>query len=793
MKYYGYFRDIKENALYTVNITTEKGTASKQITLTDSPFITEMESNDDTIYRPLKGQTATVSVLTDELMTEVFTGKAQGTKVELFKQVNKQNILQWTGYVEPNLYSMGYDKVKEVVEINCIDGLSTLKYFPYLVDNKQILSIKDIICFILNKCNCYNYFCISDNSYIEDPDESIIDKLYLSEQNFYEAKDEGETDEDVAWDMWTVLEQIAQYLGVTAVAEKDIVYFLDYDAMAKGDHQYYKYNLKDKTKIKVGTKNEPYDISHSLSGCSLSIGDVYNKATIVAELNTFDNILPNPFDNIKNITADSDPLVGLSINFNAGVYGEVVKGYDGNMEVLVDRVYDPQHKKYTDYHALALKLYDSDDFTLYRYNLGDKLNYTDTKTLQGAVLARYFVKKMDKETSDNFLLYLERLLGLETDADLDKWFSDNEISSFEFEDYIMLLNPTQNHISNSLQELYPYFETKGGGNAFYGGDNSYLIISGSYIFHYFDDDPYPIPDSADVDIREGRYFIDKGQAYILCKLQLGDYYWDGNLWTKEAKTFKLPFLKMSASEDDRRADNIMFKENKFPNTVSWRIGTKEEGYMIPTCNNVYYCGLPDGYVIQGTPKFTMYKPFDPNYHSSGTGIDQGQWYKMNRVFLKDFGIKSVIADSTFGDNNDTDTKYSIIIDETYVKELGELTYKINTWDNKKPNYSGVVYKSGTNYLYLDRVWNKALSEEVEGMEFEDQVSDGSLRFEWWKIYKIYKQYKQPTLRLTVNPHNQYTMLGVYTTPSLADKLFIADSINTDYRNNVQEINLIEKV
>jgi hypothetical protein len=33
----------------------------------------------------------------------------------------------------------------------------------------------------------------------------------------------------------------------------------------------------------------------------------------------------------------------------------------------------------------------------------------------------------------------------------------------------------------------------------------------------------------------------------------------------------------NADGDDRRADALMFKENKFVNTVSWRIGTNETG------------------------------------------------------------------------------------------------------------------------------------------------------------------------------------------------------------------------
>ena len=51
----------------------------------------------------------------------------------------------------------------------------------------------------------------------------------------------------------------------------------------------------------------------------------------------------------------------------------------------------------------------------------------------------------------------------------------------------------------------------------------------------------------------------------------------------------------------------MFKANSIPNTVSWRIGTKEKGYLIK---------MPSNEVISGLPILTVFKPFDPNFHNA---------------------------------------------------------------------------------------------------------------------------------------------------------------------------------
>ena len=71
--------------------------------------------------------------------------------------------------------------------------------------------------------------------------------------------------------------------------------------------------------------------------------------------------------------------------------------------------------------------------------------------------------------------------------------------------------------------------------------------------------------------------------------------------------------------------------------------------------------MPDSTVaINGLPKLTVYKPIDPTWNG------KGQYYKMNCVFLKDFAIKAIVGDPTFSKANDTDTNYSMVIDEDYI-------------------------------------------------------------------------------------------------------------------------------
>nr|DAV01309.1 MAG TPA: hypothetical protein [Caudoviricetes sp.] len=76
----------------------------------------------------------------------------------------------------------------------------------------------------------------------------------------------------------------------------------------------------------------------------------------------------------------------------------------------------------------------------------------------------------------------------------DDWMSRNDISSINFSDYIMMLNPDTNHISNDDIEKYPYFQTTvSDTTSLFGGDNAYLVIKGNYCFHPYSNTPYPIP------------------------------------------------------------------------------------------------------------------------------------------------------------------------------------------------------------------------------------------------------------------------------------------------------------
>lgn len=804
MIYSGSFADIN-NKVYKVTISTNSGNQTKSVTLGGSPFVTEMDSDEKVIYTPVKYQTATVSIISPDYNFDIYSPKAQGSKVVL---TDESGAVVWTGFVTPNLYDMGFVEEREEIEIECIDGLSTLQYFKYKTEKKSVITFLQIIRKLLAQCNSYTYFYFPDNIQLsKDYTTSILGQLYISEENFFDKKEDEETDDEVAWTMQEVLEEICQFLGVTAVADGDSVYFLDYDAIRQGRNSYYKYeidgiNVPEEVTVSFSKTIKAEDYSES--GATLSLDNVYNKVSVKADLYTFEKVIPDIYETLENITKDSDTALQTEILANEGMWGEVVQNKIGNtapannnMQVMVDRVYNPSKKEYGAFNAVFVKYFNNPYYKFFKYsgstgyditNNVKGLNYTDTKTMYGASIAKFYVKQL-KNSMPYYRGWILMNIWGKADANTRAWYLDallreNDVTSVDFKNYIVMLNPPANHIPNEQIENYPYFQTVvTDTSALFGGENSYLIISGDVIYHYMNDDPYPIPEG-ECDIREGRYYIDEGQAYLLARLQWGSKYWNGSQWQESKCTFKIPFVKSGASNSERRADNTMYKANSIPNNVSWRIGTKEKGYLI---------SMPSDEVISGLPVLTVFKPFDPNFHSSKSGKNKGQHYQFNCVFLKDFQIKAIVGDPSFSGNSDTDTVYTNIINDEFVTELKEIKFKIATWDNKKPNYSAVAYKYAGIYHYLDKTYNLACSAgEADWIGSDNKEAASGLRQEEHLIYKLVNQYSSPSVILNLSLRNDNKIYGLYGDTTISGKKFIVDCMNIDYKQNKQELKLIEK-
>lgn len=762
MKYTSYFYSLRGDKYDVTIVTNNDDSTTREITLGVQPFVTEMDSSDDNIYKPVKYQAATVNIVTSgesDYMFDLYSGEADGTRVTL----SKSGTTVWDGFATPVVYNNGYTEIHENLQLECIDGLSILQYYKYSSEQKSVISFIDILNKILAKSKVYTTLYVSDNiTRTSTSTLPILNELYISEQNFFDEKDDDETDDDVAWTCQEVLEEICKYLGYVCVGDGTSVYLLDYDAIRNNVNTYTKYNIGSTayTTVTLANSLAIKETDYRGSNNTISLDNVYNKVSVKDSFYTFDSVIPDLYKTANNITKDSDPEVSASTQISAGMYGEIINGSDGKMEVLIDRVYDPEDEVYTDYNVVFLKYYVNDN---YNFTCPTSLNYTDTKTMHGSVIGKFCVKKLDKSLS-----WWEQSVAdiIAKKMTLDDWLTRNEISNPSFTNYVCLFNPHQNHVSGATAT---WITTKTNeSTCLFGGDNAYLIIKGSYCYHYIDEDPYPIPEE-EIDISEGRYAMEAGQTYLLAKLKWGNLYWNGTAWVTTNATFKLPYMQQDTNDSERRADATMFKNIDFINTVNWRIGTSEKGYAVK---------VPTTSLMTGLPELTIYNAFDPDYFSTKSGDSEGKWYKHTRVFLKDFDIKAIIGDPSFSQENDTDTVYTNVIDNNHVQEFDEVEFKICTNDNKAPNYSSVAYHTNDGYHYLESVYNKS--------------NQSTMLLEKHLINRLCNQYKEPKIRLNLELENTIAPYAIVTDKWLGTKKFVVDSQSIDYYNDVTNITLVQK-
>lgn len=652
MIYKGNFQDIN-NTEYTIKITTNGDSSSTtEVVLGATPIITEIETSENHIYKPCKYSSATISIVSNDYMFDVYSATAQQNKVELLQG----NTIRWVGYTTPNLYNMGYECQIEELEIEAIDGLSTLQYYKYkpISGAKRIVKLIDIVDYLIGKCNCYTNYYISHNTVLSQyNNECLLSKLEISEQNFFDEDDEPMT-------MQEVLEEICRFINVSCVADGDQVYFLDYDAIKNGINTYYKFAVGN-TSGTVVTLQQSKEITasdYAENNGSISLDNVYNKAIVVDSLYSFDSVIPSIWD-------DKNLALYMTLDFsNNWHYYEVV---------------DEEHNKLNK-HKCFFKYYSNKNYKSYYYdkNLNPVtfppiMTYTSTQIYVGATIVR---------------------------ADFHKVESfDDIINDVSFDDYLLLHTHDTNKTSVGYVYLDGYdgfkevildvdddngvklfeLEVNEANPSFMGGNDMFLIIQGTYIYMDRESEMY-IPQG--YSNKDDDFLINN--LWIKAKLQFGNYWWNGESWQTTECCFKLPF------DNNNQTDHCINQSFPTKNTVTWDLGIEESGYIIP---------LPTNNVMTGKPTFTLYAPHR---------LDNS--YRCDAVWLKDFDIKAVIATYDIDTDVDSDTEYSNEIDSDFVNEFEEEEFKICTWDNKEANYSAVAYNTGSYYQFLDTVYNKSTQE-----------------------------------------------------------------------------------
>ena len=559
----------------------------------------------------------------------------------------------WLGYTTPNLYSQGYENPIEEIEVECIDGLSTLQYINYtpINLNKSVITFVELINHLLSKCNCYSRFFISNATYNPNyPNYYYWEKLKISEMNFFD-------EDDVPMKCDEVLEELCQFMGVTCYADGTDIYFIDYDAIKNNITTYWQYNIGSTTNPSIVSKAQTHIITSSdyvENGGRLSLDNVFNKAIVKSSLYSFDDAIPNIFD--------EDDLINYGTN----------QSYTENLEIEDTDGKGGKHKCFFRFYKNPNYKSTYYEYSYYSYSpiaTPSNINYSFIQNYVGATIIRGYFKKVDSY--------------------------DENIGNLNFTDYLLIHSHDSNqtigdaHYQPNLtvdnEYGLPVFESVVDlEQAFIGGNDAYFVIKGSYLQMDREKLMY-IPE----DYSNDKDNFDEKYLWIKAKLEFNGQYWNGIQWTSTDTCFKLEF-------DADSTKHHINKDFKIKNTVNWNMGLDVEGYAIK---------LPSFGISTTKPKLTIYTPHR---------LDMS--YRCDAVWLKNFGIELHIANRDLDADTDTDTEYSNVIDEDFVNEMDDVEFKVCSWDNKKANYSAVGEEAGTNLLYLDKTKHKGTNQYLRQEE-----------------------------------------------------------------------------
>lgn len=813
MLYYSEFADYNGKAYRVEIVTNNNRSTSKQFTLGGEPFTTSMDSDGKHIYAPIKCTGATVRIVTREFLFDLYSGKAQGNSVKLLSGDN-WNTVEWTGYVTPCMFDMGFTELEEI-EVECVDGISVLKQLPYksVQSEKQTLEFSKILRRILKSAGCYKNFYISDNVQMTaNGTESVIDKFRIDEQNFFDEKDDlNQPDDEVAMSCYDVLYQLCQFLGYSLTTYHDDVYIVDYDAIKRGVNTYYKYSLENDgnpTKVTLSDAYAIADNSHADNGAKVSLDDVYNKVSVKDEYYTYDDVIPELGDeksetNVTRTVMDSTDMFPY-FNQNNSYYKDFPyeyreryskRGRDISYMIFIckgwkDRMW-----------VCIVQFFRSPNFTQHCYNsslsnqtsyYADKrLSWGDVMNLKGAYYVKFWHKEISSKNYNTARAKCPSNWQSGTTAQKDGFWKElleANPDSISPSPLVIMKNDSANHIKPDKVWNYPYFKISSPttGTTF-GGDDAYLILQGSICYHDEQNTPFPMSDGADNGKLKREPDCKRGEEmYLPCYLRWGNQWYNGSGWSATKTQFKAMF---GIPNQGRHYNRDHYSNKKIYDKFIDLIDTAQSQYAC-TEKGIYIPCPPDGN-LEGGIELTICAPRDmygDSPHGKWDGYDR---YNSYVWILQGLKLVAHIDNGLLDDKeNDSDTVFTNIVASGAVDEMNKITFKVCSYDQKKPNYSSVSYLDGTTSKWLTQTYNKALHTAENGTN--STVEGSGLLQEEHLIFKLVTQYQEPRKLfepiLKLRDFKPYTLFSDKTLSGS----YIADTIAVNYRECTAEMRLIEK-
>lgn len=715
---------------YKVEIQTEgyMGTA-KELVGSATPFVVKLDDN-DFLYSPCRFSTASLSLVGDDYLQELFSTNYQQYRIVLKSGTN----VVWVGFVSPEIYTQDYANIPFELEVQCSSAMATLEYLDYKKAGEActFVSLFDVLkqCVKSSNADYSNIFvphvyASSEAAYTAN--ENVFEKMTISEQNFF--------DEDgKALKLKEVLEEVCKFLGWTCVDAFGSLYFVDVDY--RGDYLAYSGDFSSVATRSFAVMNVQ-QIGFAGDDHTLDILGGYSKASVKASNYGAGDLSPKEeYDNLVEITQMPDVIEEDSVS--------------------VKKILSPINYKMLHYEDSATK-------SVVTKDLAETASAQPNKLL-GAFPVR----------CDNYKM-------VHKDGKVEA-----DITDYSFEDLIQvrLLGTTQipcikrwvgnapetkpiSISTDGLQSTIDWYTPAILGDRGVIKDSQYphdKRISGDLVISYEDTRAVTYADAAisiDMGIQLSRRtdlaylsILLKGDGttpnikycYKSIKLSIGDNYYDGKKWTKDNNAFfNLEFDPVVLLKGEY-SKNPNMKKLETPYTGL-------QGYIIVL--------PPSPAALFGALKIEMFAlniVYSENYSNPHGYFEQGiPPYQITGYFVKDLKISYKMLDTLISTKTkNSDRIYENVVNDKYINEYDSIELKINSYNNDDISFSKVLLngKYLTDNLYC-KIANKLIRPEEQLIRrIINQYSATKIKL---KQVLIYSDAITPVTRLSDN----YTVNRVY--------------------------------
>lgn len=424
--------------------------------------------DDDFIYKPIRTSTATIQVLDSDLLLDLYSINNQYAPVKLLKD----GVLEWTGYIKPEQFTQPYRPTKQNIGVDCVSALASLENIVYKkIDDSGFVTVWQLLKELISSAaggyrGVYIPHVYGTSSSLSG---NVFERMQLAEANFT-------TDDRTNLE---VLEELCKFLGWTVHDIGGYIYFIDSDW--KGSYRLYNESLDTYT-VAEGNSVMLQDIGYNgADGNTLDIVPGYNKASVKAVNNVFDEVIKNedfedlsPFSEVTYLDGSNY----IKKQFVNPKWWEIIS-YNSNKQVI-NMNNPPNDPNYDCYGAVAMSL------------------------------AEYKGKKVD---------------GVMVP----------DVDEYPYEDAIqMRYLSADGDVVISSSDALPVFRMKGATAVWSEGAisiNAQIRLELEYRMIGL------------VDLgrwEEGSY--DGEISKLRAILKIGEWYWDGSVWKKSYTTFVVPFV-----------------------------------------------------------------------------------------------------------------------------------------------------------------------------------------------------------------------------------------------------------